>query len=88
MGDGSAELTHYRVLVYNNSTQVIMNTTITTMVLSHRVSSLEPDTNYTVEVKAGNVGGFGSGTITSFTTKQRGLIRISIIFYFFKHLVW
>ena len=73
--NGSAELTQYRVLVYKDSTQlqVIVNTTITTTKLSHQVSSLEPDTNYTVEVKAENVGGFRSGTSTNFTTKQTGL---------------
>ena len=70
--NGNVELTQYRVLVYKDSTQVIINTTITTMELSHRVSSLEPDTVYTVEVKAGNVGGFGNGTNTIFTTKQIG----------------
>ena len=70
--NGSAELTQYRVLVYKDSTQAKVNTTITLMMLSHQVSSLESDTVYTVEVKAGNVGGFGSGTSTNFTTKQTG----------------
>ena len=84
--NGSAELTQYRVLVYKDSTQlqVIVNTTITTTKLSHQVSSLEPGTNYTVEVKAENVGGFRSGTSTNFTAKQTGL---NIIDAFTHHFI-
>lgn len=69
--NGNAEITQYRVLVYNDSDRHMVHTNVTTMT-THRVTSLEPDTNYIVEVTAGNVGGVGSGTSTNFTTKQKG----------------
>ena len=77
--NGSAELTQYRVLVYKHSSHLEMNTDVTTMMLSHRVSSLEPGTVYNVEVRAGNVGCFGS---TSFTTEPTGLIKKSHAFLY------
>ena len=70
--NGNAELTQYRVLVYKRSSHREIHTNDTTMMLSHRVSSLEPDTAYKVEVRAGNVECFGS---TSFATEQTGLIK-------------
>ena len=67
--NGNAEITQYRVLVYSESHVVHTNgNTMTT----HRVTSLESDTDYTVEVTAGNAGGFGNGTSTNFTTKRIG----------------
>ncbi len=65
------EITGYTVLVYKDSNDILVYTYVTTMT-TYRVTSLEPDTDYTVEVKAGNVGGFGNGTSTDFTTKERG----------------
>ena len=69
--NGNAEITEYRVLVYKDSDLHIVHTNVATMT-THRVTSLEPKTDYTVEVRAGNVGGFGNGTSTDFTTKQKG----------------
>ena len=66
--NGNAELTQYKVLVYKDNNQdSLVHTNVTTK-MSHQVSSLEPKTSYTVEVKAANVGGFGNGTSTNFTT--------------------
>ena len=76
--NGSAELTQYRVLVYKRSSHLVIHRNDTTMMLSYRVSSLEPDTAYNVEVRAGNVGCFGS---TSFTTEQTGLIKSHAFLY-------
>ena len=68
--NGNAEITGYRVLVYNDSNDILVHTNTTMM--SYKVTSLEPDTDYTVEVMAGNAGGFGNGTSTNFTTKETG----------------
>ena len=67
--NGNAEITQYRVLVYRDSDRHMAHTNVTTM-MTHRVTSLEPDTEYTVEVMAGNVGGFGDGSRINFTTEQ------------------
>ncbi len=68
--NGNAEITQYRVLVYKDSNRHLVHTNVTTMT-THRVTSLEPDTDYTVEVTAENARGFGDGS-TNFTTKQIG----------------
>ena len=68
--NGNAEITQYRVLVYSDSNDILVHTNTTMM--SYKVTSLEPKTDYTVEVRAGNVGGFGDGTSTHFTTKETG----------------
>ena len=70
--NGNAEITQYRVLVYKNTDHPAALITDKTQMISHRVTSLDPDTNYNVEVMAGNVGGFGNGTSTNFTTEQTG----------------
>ena len=69
--NGNAEITEYRVLVYKDSDRHVVHTNGTTMT-THRVTSLKPKADYTVEVKAGNVGGLGNGTSTNFTTEQTG----------------
>ena len=69
--NGNAEITQYGVHVYKDSDLHIVHTNVTTMT-THRVTSLEPDTNYTVEVTAENVGGVGNDTSTNFITKQIG----------------
>ena len=69
-GNGNAEITQYGVLVYKDSKDILVHTNTTMM--SYEVTSLEPKTDYTVEVRAGNVGGFGNGTSTNFTTKETG----------------
>ena len=72
---GSAEITGYRVLVYNVSDHVLLTETDTAaMDLTYKFSSLDSDANYTVEVKAMNVGGAGNGTSTNFTTNKNGLL--------------
>ena len=68
--NGNAEIKGYRVLVYKDSNDILVQTNTT--MLSYEVTSLEPKTDYTVEVRAGNVGGFGNGTSTNFTTKETG----------------
>ena len=68
--NGNAEITEYRVLVYNDSDTRVVVTNGTTMKLSYQVTSLEPKTDYTVEVQAGNDGGFGNGSRTNFTTGE------------------
>ena len=68
--NGNAEITGYKVLVYRDSNDILVHTNTT--MKSNEVTSLEPDTDYTVEVRAGNVGGFGNGTSTNFTTKETG----------------
>ena len=68
--NGNAETTEYRVHVYKDSDRHVVHTNVTTMT-THRVTSLDPDTNYTVEITAENVQGFGTGS-TNFTTKQKG----------------
>ena len=68
--NGNAEITQYRVLVYRDSNGILVHTNTTMM--SYKVTSLKPKTDYTVEVRAGNVGGFGNGTTTNFTTKETG----------------
>ena len=70
--NGNAEITQYRVLVYKDNDHLTALITEKTQMFSHQVTSLEPDTNYTVEVKAGNDGGFGHGSRTKFTTEQTG----------------
>ena len=70
--NGNAKLTQYRVLVYTNSNHTVVHANVTTMQLFYNVSSLKAKTDYTVEVKAGNVGGFGNGTSTNFTTEKKG----------------
>ena len=70
--NGNAEITEYRVIVYKDSDHPTAHITDTTQAFSHQVTSLEPETDYTVEVRAGNVGGFGNGTNTNFTTEQTG----------------
>ena len=70
--NGNAEITQYRVLVYKNTDHPTAHITDKTQMISHRVTSLEPRTDYTVEVTAGNVGGFGNGSRTNFTTEQTG----------------
>ena len=73
--NGNAEITGYRVLVYNDSDHVLMTETDTAaMRLTYKFSSLDPDTKYTVEVKAMNVGGVGNGTSTNVTTNKKGLL--------------
>ena len=69
--NGNAEITQYRVHVYKDSDRHVVHANVTTMT-THRVTSLEPDTNYTVEVTAENVGGVGNDTSTNFITKQIG----------------
>ena len=69
---GNAAITQYRVLVYNDSDLHGTHTNVTTMNMSHQVTSLQPKTDYTVEVQAGNVGGFGKGSRTNFTTNKTG----------------
>ena len=68
--NGNAVITGYRVLLYNDSNDILVHTDTTMM--SYEVTSLEPKTDYTVEVRAENVGGFGNGTSTIFTTKETG----------------
>ena len=70
--NGNAELTQYRLVVHKDNNHIVAHANVAAIKLSHRVSSLEPDTDYTVEVKAGNVGGFGNGTSTNFTTEHKG----------------
>ena len=70
--NGNADITEYRVLVYKDSDHPTALINDTTQMISHRVTSLEPRTDYTVEVRAGNVGGFGNGSRTNFTTEQTG----------------
>ena len=68
--NGNAAITQYRVLVYNDSGPRVVVTNVPTMKLSHQVTSLDPKTDYTVEVQAGNDGGFGKGSSTNFTTGE------------------
>ena len=68
--NGNVEITGYKVHVYKDSNDILVQTNTTMM--SYEVTSLEPKTDYTVEVRAGNVGGFGNGTTTNFTTKETG----------------
>ena len=68
--NGTADITEYRVLVYKDSDRHVVHANVTTMT-THQVTSLDPDTNYTVEITAENVQGFGKGS-TNFTTKQKG----------------
>ena len=68
--NGNAVITGYKVLVYNDSNDILVHTNTTMMF--YEVTSLEPKTDYTVEVRAGNVGGFGNGISTNFTTKETG----------------
>ena len=70
--NGTAEITQYRVLVYSASSNQVAHANVSAKNQSHQVSLLKPDTNYTVEVKAGNAGGVGNGTSANFTTKQKG----------------
>ena len=73
--NGNAGITGYRVHVYNDSDHVLMTETDTAaMHLTYKFSSLDSDANYTVEVKAMNVGGVGNGTSTNFTTNKKGLL--------------
>ena len=69
--NGNAEITQYRVLVYKDSGDLVTHTNVTTN-LSYQVTSLEPKTNYTVQVQAGNDGGFGNGSSTTSTTERTG----------------
>ena len=66
--NGNAAITEYRVLVYEDSDPHVTHTNDTTMKLSYQVISLQPKTDYTVEVQAGNDGGFGYGSRANFTT--------------------
>ena len=68
----NAAITEYRVLVYNDSDPHVTHTNDTTTQLSHQVTSLQPKTDYTVEVQAGNDGGFGNGSSEKVTTNQSG----------------
>ena len=70
--NGNAEITQYRVHVYKDTDHPTAHITDTTQAFSHRVTSLEPKTDYTVEVQAGNDGGFGDGSRINFTTEQTG----------------
>ena len=70
--NGNAEITQYSVLVYKDTDHPTALITEKTQMSSHQVTSLEPDTDYTMEVRAGNVGGFGDGSRTNFTTEQTG----------------
>lgn len=72
--NGNAELTQYRVRVNKDGGGRVARTDVAAMNLSYQVSSLEPKTNYTVEVKARNVGDFGNSASTKFVTNQKGLI--------------
>ena len=74
---GNAEITQYRVLVYNDSDICVVVTNVTTMKLSYQVTLLEPITNYTVEVHARNDGGFGKGSSTNFTTGEQTGYEVS-----------
>ena len=69
---GNAEITEYRVLVYSESSKQVAHANVSAKNQLHQVSLLKPDTNYTVEVKAGNAGGVGNGTSANITTKQKG----------------
>ena len=69
--NGNAEITQYRVLVYKDSDRHVVHTNVTIMT-THRVTSLESDTDYTAEITAENAGDFGNDTSTNFTTKQIG----------------
>ena len=60
------------MLVYKDNNHIVAHANVTTMQLFYNVSSLEAKTDYTVEVKARNVGGFGNGTSTNFTTEHKG----------------
>ena len=68
--NGNAEITGYKVLVYNDSNDILVHTNTTMM--SYEMTSLEPKTDYTVEIRAGNVGGFGNATSTNITIKETG----------------
>ena len=70
--NGNAEITQYRVLVHSASSNQVAHDNVSATNHSHQVSLLKPDTNYTVEVKAGNAGGVGNGTSSNITTKQKG----------------
>ena len=70
--NGNAEITQYTVLVYKDIDHLTALITDTTPMISHQMTSLEPTTDYTVEVRAGNVGGFGNGSRANFTTEQTG----------------
>ena len=69
---GNAAITEYRVFVYSESSNRVAHANVSAKNQSHQVSLLKPDTNYTVEVKAGNAGGIGNGTSSNITTKQKG----------------
>ena len=70
--NGNAEITQYRVLVYKDSESHVVHTNVTTM-KTHQVTSLEPGTDYTVEIRAGNDGGFGKKSSTKLTTTRKGV---------------
>ena len=70
--NGNAEITQYTVLVYKDSDHPMAHINDTTQMSSHRVTSLQPKTDYTVEVQARNDGGFGDGSRINFTTEQTG----------------
>ena len=72
--NGNAVITGYRVLVYNDSDDILVHTNTTMM--SYEVTSLKPKTDYTVEIRAGNVGGFGNGSSVNFITEETGDPRI------------
>ena len=65
--NGNAVITEYRVLVYNDSDLHVAHINVMTTKLSYQVTSLKPKTDYTVEVQAGNDGGFGNSTSNKFT---------------------
>ena len=75
--NGNAAITEYRVLVYKDSAPHVTHTNDTTMQLSYQVTSLQPKTDYTVEVQAGNVGGFGKGSSANFTTGEQTGYEVS-----------
>ena len=70
--NGNAEITQYRVHVYKDTDHLTGLINDTTQMSSHRVTSLEPGTNYTVELTAGNVGGFGNKSSTKLSTTRKG----------------
>ena len=70
--NGNVDITEYRVLVYKDTDHPTAHITSKAQTSSHQVISLERKTDYTVEVQVGNVGGFGDGSRTSFSTEQTG----------------
>ena len=79
--NGNAAVTQYRVLVYKDSGPRVVATNVPTMKLSYQVTSLDPKTDYTVEVQAGNDGEFGNGSSANSTTKPKGYPLNKLLHY-------